>query len=83
MESRRTVGECSIFHCPPERRNMSKKSRFPEYNTYVLIYGEGPNVVCLTYFDARSAVEAYRAAYQVYNGNVRLARVVLNYGDTI
>ena len=62
---------------------MARKSRFPNYDKYVLIYGEGDHVCCLTYCNAKAAVEAYRFAKATYGDNVRLARVVLDYGDEI
>ena len=62
---------------------MPRKSRFPEYNKYVIIYGSGTNVVCLNYSNAKAAVEAYRIAVKTYGDDVRLTKVVLDYGDTI
>lgn len=60
-----------------------KKSRFPMYDKYVLIYGEGDHVCCLTYQSAREAVNAFRFAKGAYGDNVRLTRVVLDYGDEV
>ena len=60
-----------------------KRSRFPTYDKYVLIYGEGDHVCCLTYQSARTAIEAFRFAKATYGNNVRLTRVVLDYGDEV
>ena len=60
-----------------------KKSRFPEYNKYVVIYGSGDTTCVLTYANVRAAVEAYRYAVEIYGDEVRLAKVVLDYGDQV
>lgn len=62
---------------------MAKRSRFPEYEKYILVYGEGSTVCCLTYHNAKTAVEAYRIAKSTYGDSVRLTKVVLDYGDEI
>lgn len=51
--------------------------------TYVLIYGSGSSVVCLNYYNARAAIAAYREAKKIYGDNIRLAKVVVDYGEEV
>lgn len=65
---------------------MPKKlyfERVREYDTWVVIFSYNGNTYTKEFFTANSAVKGYRELRGVYGDNVRLAKVVLNYGDEI
>lgn len=57
----------------------------PKSEKYVLIIFNNGSYMCYEYFTASSAVNAYRKYQESYEheGSVRLAKVVIDYGEEI
>ena len=63
---------------------MPKKPVFKESDRYVVIYTDWGGTTCTEEkMGAKAAVNAYRNFREYYGDNVRLAKVVLNYGEEV
>lgn len=55
----------------------------PKSEKYVLILFNNGSYMCYEYFTAPSAVSAYREYRKSYGDNIRLTKVVIDYGEEI
>lgn len=62
---------------------MPKKPVFPESNNYVVFYMSHGVPHWTECIGAKTAVETYRMMREMFGDEVRLARVVLNYGAQV
>ena len=62
---------------------MPKKNTFKDYPNYLIVWEYNGITHTTEAIGARIAVDVYRQARSLYGNNVRMAKVVLNYGEEV
>lgn len=62
---------------------MPKKQTFKDYPNYLIVWVYNGVTHTVEAVGARVAVDVYRQARNLYGNNVRMAKVVLNYGEEV
>lgn len=66
-----------------KEKSMARKSIFREYNEYIVFWkvnGETHSIECV---GTKSAIDVYRNIRRIYGNSVRIAKVVINFGEEI
>lgn len=60
-----------------------KKTTFPKIDQYVLVYHSNGQTHVQEVVGFRNAVEVFRYLRKLYKDNVRMAQVIVNYGEDV
>ena len=66
-----------------KEKQMPKKPVVKEIEAYMVLWQSGQNQHWAEYTNARLAVEGYRYMRQLFGDNVRMVKVVFDYGQEV